>query len=192
MDSFSKLSFSKVWILAKYGKLGSNDIRWDIIDSKACGSPITLTITSTNCLIIQSENKVHEYINLWNARENFRGTFRGNSFLLCHKMKDFARKFRVQFLTHDGISAEQNCELCLKELARFVEINPHNLNSNDLNSSNQNSLPLDSLSSDSTFLFDSNNTQQQSSQFGINSPSAKITPEHYTLQSLTKVMMTTN
>ncbi len=67
MDSFSKLSFSKVWILAKYGRLVTSESQphWDVLDSKACGDPISLTITSTNCLIITSDSKIHviSYLN---------------------------------------------------------------------------------------------------------------------------------
>ena len=39
-------------------------------------------------------------------------------------LKDFLRKFRVQFLDHNGVTGQENCELCIKELRRFIDIVP--------------------------------------------------------------------
>ncbi len=107
-------------------------------------------------------------------------------------MKDFIRKFRVQFLSHDGITAEQNCELCVKQLGRFIDIVPNqpnaDLNSSSLNSSLPYSVQLDSLQSSysTSFIDSSANIYQQQSQF----KSGASDSMEYSLKNLTKVKPT--
>ncbi len=160
MACFEKNSFSKTWILTRYSKL-TRQKTWDTLNSCDCDEALTLSITSTNCLLISSGSdvcvrqehnngivclklllcfawKLKEYINLWTGKESFSGVFKGNSMLVTHQLKDLSRKFRVQFLDSGNKSGEENCEACMFELRRFINFKPYKLDKS--NCSDPNSL----------------------------------------------------
>lgn len=56
------------------------------LDNTQCGEPINIMITPMNFLIINCENEIKEYINLFNSAENIKGLYKGNSLLIIQKM----------------------------------------------------------------------------------------------------------
>ncbi|CAF0839819.1 unnamed protein product [Brachionus calyciflorus] len=125
MANFEILNFTHTWILSKYSKQLKTDGKspeWNTLESTNFGTPITLSITPTNFLLIKHENDIHEFINLWSNRSGLKGIYKGNSLLIMFKTKDVLRKFRVQFLDSNMKKSEFNCMECIKELNKFIEI----------------------------------------------------------------------
>ena len=105
-------------------------------------------------------------------------------------MKDCMRKFRVQFLETNGLTGQENCELCVKELNRFMEMNIHR--TNEEARSNQNSLShslqmTDSLQPDSLSFIEPVGTSSMKRNLSENQDESKHKYSDYTLKELTTV-----
>jgi len=58
MACFEKNSFSKIWIINRYSKL-TKQKNWETMSSSDLGEALTLTVTSTSCLLISSGNEIY-------------------------------------------------------------------------------------------------------------------------------------
>ena len=59
--------------------------------------------------------------------------------------KDSKRKFRIQFLDHNGKSGDDNCAACIRELRKFFEINDRETFVNQANNGSSASFQGDSF-----------------------------------------------
>lgn len=94
-------------------------------------------------------------MNLWTSKSSLKGVYKGDSLMVIQKMRDFIRKFRVQFTRTKFKSGEENCSSCVKELSRFFPVQ-------EFSASNQ------------TTASQSNFSQQSTSHYGFTQPSSQL------------------